>query len=310
VAWFKSEVEYYNSEATTHLKVYTLNGTKLDAVLDNFFINDSLYTHLGSKICEGVKGKYHRENYMFDHISKGIKNWMPEVLLRPSEIADFAPERLEQKIKILAERKARHLAKLQELIAKVLLHSLVRTGFKAQPIPVHLYIDDGKGTDFDNVHIILNENDPDSLLMGFSHFIQGNIGLALAKIVSDFDELLTSEAFASRNEKILEHKEDGYLLQHDIDEILKPNTSLDENLSRFLFAFFIGYETPSVGVIEKRNVHEYLPDLEREVTKQFQALIDALITKASFFEQIHIRVYIYPTPSINRLLESVKAEVA
>ncbi|WP_323815302.1 dsDNA nuclease domain-containing protein [Cellvibrio sp. NN19] len=308
--WFKSEVEYYSSEAATHLKVYTLNGAQLTAILDNFFTNNSLYRHSGPKTCNGVKGKYHRQNYMFDQLSKGIKNWIPEVLLRPSEIADIAPERLEQKIKLLAERKAKHSENLQELVSQVLLHSLVRTNFKAQPIPAHLYIDDEKSSDFDNVHIILREHDYDLLLMGFSHFIQGDIGVGLEKIVSDFDELLASEAFSNKKEKILEHKENGYLLQHDIDDILKPNTSLDENLSRFIFAFFIGYETPTVGSVEKRNQEEYLPILESEVTAQFQALIDGLIAIDSFFEEINVLTYIYPTPSLNRLLEAVKSEVA
>lgn len=310
VAWFEREVEHYNNDATRLLKVYTLNVADIGAILHTFFTNDCTYALTGKKICEGVKGNYHRQQYQYEEISKGIKKWIPEVLLRPSEIADHAPERLEEKLRVLTERKANYLNNIEELVAKVFLHSLVRAGFKAQPIPAHLYIDDGKGALFDNVHILINDHDPDSLLMGFSQLINGDLNEALNKIVNDFDQLLASEAFTSRNEKILESKEDGYLLKHDIDEILTGGSSLDENLSRFIFAFFIGYETDQISCYEKRDASNYLPELENEVISHFQLLIDSLIRQDSFFENLNIHVYIYPVPSMVQLIKAVKSEAA
>lgn len=310
LTWFEREIEHYNSDPTKLLKVYTLSGSDIGAILHTFFTNNSTYTFTGKKICEGVKGGYHRQRYLYEEISRGIKKWIPEVLLRPSEIADHAPERLEEKLRILTERKANYLSNIEGLVAKVLLHSLVRTGFKAQPIPAHLYIDDGKDTLFDNVHILINDHEPDALLMGFSQLINGDLHEALNKMVTDFDELLTSDAFTSRNEKLLESKEDGYLLKHDVDEILTSSTSLDENLSRFVFAFFIGYETHRVSCYEPREASSYLPELESEAISHFQLLIDSLIRQDVFFENLNIHVYIYPVPSMEQLLKAIQSESA
>ena len=306
VPWFKKEVERYGAKAQKNLKVYTSDIDKLTAILDIFLIKDDLYELEGEKSCRGLNGKFHRNEYRYSSISKGVVKWLPEVLLRPSEIADQSPENLENKIFSYTERKANHLSELSGLIAKVLLHSTIRANYSSQPIPAHLYVNDYEGTFFDNVHIILNEHEPDSLLMGFSHLIEDDVSSKLEEIVKGFDRLLESEAFTSKNEKILEDKEDGYLLKHDIDEILESNSSLDENLSRFKFAFFLGYETDFLRCNKKENPDNYLLSLEREVVSHFRGLIDSLIEKDAFFEDLHLYVYLYPIPSVDKLKCSVR----
>ncbi|ADZ91351.1 dsDNA nuclease domain-containing protein [Marinomonas mediterranea] len=309
IYWFKKEVEHYGNQARNQLKVYTTDSAKLTAILDTFLTDDNLYRLEGDKSCRGIKGKYHRKKYKYESISKGITKWLPEVLLRPSEIADQSPEKLEDKIQSYASKKAHILSTLDSLIANVLLHSTIRTSYNSQPIPAHLYIDDEKGTSFDNVHILLNDHEPDSLIMGFSHLIEGDVDGSLEKIVEKFDELLESDAFSSRNEKILEDKEDSYLLKHDIDEILQSNTSLDEHISRFRFAFFLGYETDILKCNQCEMSKEYLVELEAEVISHFQKLIDSLIEKDDFFEDLHIYVYLCPIPSIDTLKSSVRKVV-
>lgn len=300
-SWFKGEIEHYGASSNPQVKIYTVDKKKLTAILSTFFEDDARYDFDGYKQCRGLKGSYHRNEYKYDAISNGIIKWLPEVLLRPNEIADQSAEKLEDKIRLYTSRKKQSLSAIEELITKVLLHSTIRTQYNSQPIPAHLYIDDDDNSSFDNIHIILNEHQPDALLMGFSYLIDKDIPASISSIVKNFDALLESKAFSSRNEKILEDKEDGYLLKHDIDDILSPNTSLDEHLSRFKFAFFLGYETDILQCNSKDMANDYVTNLKAEVSSHFEDLINTLTRHDQFFESLNISVYLYPIPSIEAL---------
>lgn len=309
INWFRMELEHYQSQSSQNVKVYTYSTTKLNAILKPFFTGEHNLNGKGEQYCKGLHGTYHRNKYEYCNISRGIKTWLPEVLLRPSEIADQSPEKLEEKIAEYTSRKIKYLSDLNKLIANVLLHSSVRTNYKSQPIPAHLYINNSSFTFFDNIHIIINNHAPDILLMGFSHLISDDIESAIEKIVNDFDQLLSSDIFRDNNERILEEKEDNYLLAHDIDEILSPSSSLDEHISRFIFSFFIGYETSILDCNRENMMDDYLLHLENEVKEHFEKLINTLTFKDNFFNELNITVYLYPIPSIEKLKQHVKHEV-
>ncbi|MCJ8304870.1 Hachiman antiphage defense system protein HamA, partial [Shewanella sp.] len=312
VPWFNAEIEYYSSLGSKHVKVYTTNKNNLNAILSTLFSHDNLYEKQnfeGDKICTGLHGKYHRKDYSYRQIAKSLCPWLSEVLLLPNELADHTPERLDEKVFTYTNRKKQHLKFLNELVAKVLLHSTIRTEYKSQPIAANLYIDGDIQTCFDNIHILLEPHSPDKLIMGFSHLIEGDTTEAIVEIVQQFDDLLGSEAFDTQKEKILEIKEDNYLLKHDIDEILKPNTSLDSHIDRFRFVFFLGYESNILYCNNKEMPQEYLAPLEDEVKNKFKKLIESLVEESEFYEDLHIDVYLYPIPSIASLTHSVKAQV-
>jgi hypothetical protein len=309
IDWFKNEIEHYHSKSNQYVKVYTYSPQKLQAILLTFYSEHNKPYNKGDVTCKGLHGSYHRNSYEYNNISKGIKNWLPEVLLRPSEIADQSPEKLEEKIASYTKRKIQHLSDLNKLIANVLLHAAVRTNYTTQPIPARLYINNSNTTSFDNIHIIIKNNDPDMLLMGFSHIINNDIDSSIKAIVNDFDKLLSSDVFRENNERILEEKEDNYLLSHDIDEILSSSSSLDENISRFIFSFFIGYETNILDCDQKNMAPDYLAHLESEVKINFNKLLDILTLKDGYFKELNITVYLYPIPSIKKLKLNVKNAV-
>jgi hypothetical protein len=312
IQWFNDEIEHYAVQGNNHVKIYSTGKNNLTAILSKLFREDSLYaaqTFDGDKICTGLHGNYHRKEYCYNNIAKSIHNWLPEILLLPNELADNSPENLENKMAIYTKSKRKQLNSLNELIAKVLLHSTIRTEFKSQPIPASLYIDDAMGTCFDNVHIILETHSPDSLLLGYSHFIEGEPDAAIDLIIKEFDDLLGSESFDTQRDKILEIKEDTYLLKHDIDDILRSNTSLDEHINRFRFVFFLGYESDSLECSNLNMPPDYKIKLQEEVTNKFSTLIDRLIEESDYYKDLHVDVYIYPVPSIVSLINAVKSLV-
>lgn len=313
IPWFEQEIEHYANLSDKHVKIYPTNSTQLKAVL-SIFIRDSDIYELenfdGKKECIGLKGEYHRRQYGYDLIARNLYNWFHEVLLLPHEIADNAPDKITDKFKLLTKRYKQEAKFVNNLVAKALLHSTVRTSYKSQPIAASLHIDDEHETCFDNIHVVLNDHEADCLLMGFSRLIDVFDDTSIKSIVTEFNELLDSDAFSNQKEKVLVAKKDNYLLDHDINEILEPNSSLDSNIDRFRFVFFIGYESTHIRCNYKENSPNYEDHLKTEVTTQFKALVDKMISKDSFFEDLHIEAYLYPIPSLSTLIDEIQTQVA
>ncbi|HAV1411523.1 dsDNA nuclease domain-containing protein [Vibrio parahaemolyticus] len=302
--WFNNEVEICAQHAQVHTKVYSTNRSQLKAILKAFLSKVGYSQHNGEKKCVGLEGEYYRNQYQYQDIANGISSWLQEVILRPSELVDHSTS-MPERIKTYTQRKTAQMSDLDKLIARVLLHSTVRTSSKAQPIPAVLYFDDADQTQFDNVHILLNQDQPDQLLLGFSQTLVKNHLDELDTIVSNFDYLLRSDIFKAHNERILEVKEDGYLLKHDLDEILSSEARLDDNLSRFKFVFFIGYETNHLCCNKKLLSDDYETKLESEVLEKFESLVNKLIDKDEYFEDLDVQVYLYPVPSLTNLRDVV-----
>lgn len=308
IPWFNDEIEHYTNISNSHIKVYTTCHHQLKAILSSFFHNQNLYNFNGDKSCTGLEGQYHQRKYTYNILAKNLHKWLPEVLLFPDEIADNTLENLSMKFSTFTKRYSKSSNFISNLVSKALLHSTIRTEYKSQPIAAELHIDDSQKTCFDNIHILLHDHRPDQLIMGFSELISSDIEDTISNIVENFYELIESEAFSNQKEKILTAKHDSYLLEHDIDEILESNKSLDDCLDRLRFVFFIGYESKHLKCNKKEMEETYLTELKEEVTFQFKNLIDKLIMNNDFCEDLHIDVYLYPIPSLSSLIDAVQRE--
>lgn len=312
IPWFESEIEHYALLNDEHVKIYTTDSARLQAVLSVFFQDSDIYKeekYDGRKECTGLQGEYHRRKYCYDLIARNLYKWFHEVLLLPNEIADNAPDKITDKFKLLTQRYKIEANFINNLVAKALLHSTVRTTYKSQPIAANLHVDDSNSTCFDNIHIVLNDHEPDNLIMGFSRLINKVDDLSIASIVTEFSNLLESEAFSVQKEKVLIAKKDNYLLDHDIDDILSSSSSLDKNLDRFRFVFFIGYESDHLSCNAKELVDGYEKHLKSELKMKFKSLVDKMIGEDDYFEDLHIEVYLYPIPSLNSLVSEIKSQV-
>ncbi|WP_445946735.1 dsDNA nuclease domain-containing protein [Shewanella sp.] len=308
ITWFNAEIEHYASLSSCYAKVYATSASELKAILSSFFHNQDMYELVGDKSCTGLHGQYHQRNYSYSIIAKNLHRWLPEVLLLPGEIADNTPENLMKKFATFTKKYRENTNFISNLVSKALLHSTIRTKYKSQPIAAVLHIDDAQNTCFDNIHIALEDHAPDKLIMGFSELFGNNIEESLAQIIIKFDDLIESDAFSSQKEKILSAKDDRYLLEHDIDEILASNKSLDDCIDRIQFIFLIGYESNHLKCNQREMTETYIEELQSEVAHQFKSLIDQLILKNDFFKDLHIEVYLYPMPSLASLISAVQKQ--
>ena len=146
--------------------------------------------------------------------------------------------------------------------------------------------------------------------MGFSRLINKIDDSSLASIISEFNALLESEAFSTQKEKVLIAKKDNYLLDHDINDILEANSSLDANLDIFRFVFFIGYESDQLRCNAKEMAEDYAEHSKSEVTIIFKSLVKKMLSKNEFYKYLHIEAYLYPIPSLSSLISEIQTQVA
>jgi hypothetical protein len=236
--------------------------------------------------------------------------WLPELLLRPSEIANLNSLNLSDKINKYIEKISQQSDSINGLTANVLLHSVLRSKYRSQPVPVHLYFE-GYDKKYDNIHIVVDEHDKDTLIMGFAYLIPAGciVKYEIESAMKEFADMISSEVFDTKRGKILDVKEDNYIIPHDIDEILDANTSLDEHLDRFRFSFFFGYESPSLHESKESMNQKYEEDLIEEIRGYFSHSIKELINYESFSEELHIDVHIYPLPTLELLIDAVKGRL-
>jgi len=311
IGWFNDELEYYSKINSSQIKIYSKSGEELEAILKEFTFQDDMYSvsdFTGDKSCTGMEGKYQMNRYRYDQIASSLRKWLPEILLRPSELADTVPSNFDAKLKTYTTRIKNSIGSLNSLVAHTLLHSVIRTISGSQPIPAHLFLDDGKETCYENIHIVINDHSPDELWMGFSYFIKSNMENEISKIVSEFNDLLYSDEFENKKAKIIDIKQDSYLVEHDIDELLQPTTALDEHLARFRFIFFLGYESDILEYNTRNMAEDYKQVLTEEVHVNFKVLIDELIKKDEFMKDLHVDVYLYPIPCLDTLMREAQSK--
>lgn len=192
------------------------------------------------------------------------------------------------------------------LLLRVTLHSIIRKNNLSQPIySANLYVDSNKErvTIYDNVHIVINNDDPDELWVGFSEILDGdNFSSTIPKLKCDFiDNFLNN--FQNHKKVILDVKKDNFLLKHDVDPYLKGTSSIDNLFNMIHFVVFIGYKTKSQPLkYDESEDESYLPQLLAEVREHFEMLVSEIVTD-KIYKKINLHFYLYPIPCIETLIK-------
>ncbi|MBX4138821.1 dsDNA nuclease domain-containing protein [Pseudomonas sp. S5F11] len=299
IDWFKSEILIHEKSSHTRTKIYA--NKKLQPILNH------LHTHTPS--CGSIArcGKvmhqhYNINNYRYSYISDSVIKWIDEVLLMPEEIADVTGLSTADRYRKLLSRLKASMTELGDFLGKVLLHSCIRSLHTSQPIPASLYIEKPFEVKvLENVHIVPRASGGDELWIGFSHLYTGT------DIIDCLQNLRTilytdiTDNIDSARSKILEIKQDSYLLQHDIDELLETSQAFDTHLNRYRFIVFLGYNS---ALMTDHKTPGYEPDLLTETKKLFDDFASDLNT--SGFGEVLIELHLYPVPDMEKLLSEVK----
>ena len=303
LTWFVEEIKILaatNSRLNT--KVY-VEFSKTEPVLLKFSDHGS-----DQRLGVGLGQGYEFGKYRFDYIADSIINWMPEILLRPSELADTSRQKFFIKSANISKRFLEQSSEFSEFLGRTLMHSSVRYYSNSEPVPVALYIDkDGKSfKEFENVHIVRADSG-DELWMGFSSLSETlDLAESMEKVCAQLHELITVD-FRLQRKKILEVKENSYLLKHDIDDLLDESSSLDDHIHRFKFVMFIGYKSAHLSIEE--NNQDYKKSQLIEAQENFEKMIDKILSRDNYFSRVNILLYLYPNPCIKTLVSVVRKKI-
>lgn len=297
--WFRAELIIHEKSAFTRTKIYA--NKKLQPIL--------LQIHKHTPSCGRATrcGKvmhqhYNMKRYRYTYVAESIVTWIDEVLLLPEEIADTVGISTLQRYQTLIKRLQSSATELESLIGRILLHSCIRCDKYSQPIPASLYIEHPLEVRvLENVHIVLNPTEGDELWIGFSHLFTGT---DVTKCIQGLRSTLYCDIldnFDTARSKILEIKQDSYLLDHDINEILDISQPFDRHIKRYRFIIFLGYNST---LMTEPATDGYETELINETKDLFDNFVSDLST--SGFDQVQIEFHLYPVPSMSKLLGEVK----
>jgi hypothetical protein len=301
IKWFNREILFIGEDARRYQKVYFNGSSEKNPILLKFIDLSLPPTSVGMGLSQG----YEKGNYRYPYIAESIVEWLPEILLRPSELADNTGESVLGKIRLISGRLQKETPELLGLIGRVLMHSALRYYAASQPISATLYFDtkDDSFQQFENIHIVQADTG-DELWLGISEFSEdGDLDSAMKNVASKINSLISND-FGKQRQRILDVKEGSYLLAHDIDELLNAVNPLDDNISRFRFVIFLGYKTKYLNLKEDPKTPKNI-DHVAEAEKYFNAMIKTLLSTDSFFAKMNFFVYLFPNPCISTLKQAV-----
>ncbi|EPO8472415.1 dsDNA nuclease domain-containing protein [Yersinia enterocolitica] len=305
IIWIREQFDNLVKINPTLKKVYSRDIKSLPQIL--LPLISQKYKGQENKICDGLYQSYNAKKYRFEFIAENLFHWLPELLLRPEELASISSTNVIEKIKKMFDSIDNAKEDLENLTKKSLLHSLLRTKNKSQPVLASLYLEkDGASMTFDNIHIIKHDNQPDELWLGLSYLINDdNTQLTVNDIHEKLKNFIHLKSDKER-EIILDIKSDDYLVDHDVNQILEIKESLDDHISRFRFIIFIGYKTDKQKIAYSDG---YIDDIKKEVTDEFINLLDNLLIKDDYYDDLNFNIYIYPIPCIDTLINTLKIKI-
>lgn len=298
--WFKLRVE--DDQSRSGRKIYVKRD--LPHILTPF--RTPMVSACAKRNGQVLHQQYSLKKYRYKHIADNVCQWLDEVFLRPKELADIHKLTLVEKRERLRTSVFKSLHDVSEFLGRVLLHATIRQHHESQPIPCMLYVEKpGPEKILENVHIVRRDPEGDQLWIGFSELVTDvDIAVRLPEIRDRLYEDI-SECFDTTRNKILDVKDDDYLLHHDIDEILDGSRPLDAHLDRFTFVLFVGYNSYLLTDPETPS-HE--DELEQETTALFEKFAADLV-EDSPFANLCVHVFIYPAPSLQHLTKLVEDKV-
>lgn len=299
IDWFKSEILIHEKSSHARTKIYA--NKKLQPILTH------LHTHTPScgsttRCGKVMHQKYSVKNYRYNYISESVVKWIDEVLLMPEEMTDVGGLSTIDRYRSLSSRLKASISELEDFLGKILLHSCIRSHHMSEPIPASLYIEKPFEVKvLENVHIVPRTAGGDELWVGFSHLYSGT---DLVECLQRLRAILYTDILDnidSARSKILEIKQDSYLLQHDIDELLETSQAFDTHINRYRFIIFLGYNSTLMTEPET-------PGYESSLLGETKLLFDDFVSdlQTSGFGEVLIELHLYPVPDLEKLLFEVK----
>lgn len=251
----------------------------------------------------GYDAEYERKQWRSTQLAAHLVRWVPELVLKASEIA-------QTNHLTLADKTGQGLRKLRELrhhgverlLTETLLHSILRTFFDSEPIACKLfYRTEAASGVVNNAHIV-QHHEGDQIWLGRAHVFRGtDLDALIASACAELEDALATPLLRAEREIILELRQPEYLRRDDVQQALEDGAPIDRFLRILRFAILVAYDSAVLG---GGHCDDYRARLVAELTgygNAYHARLPASV------EEIQVHLLLVPVESLDALTRDFEA---
>lgn len=254
----------------------------------------------------GYDARYEMTRWRSEELTDYLADWLPEVALKASELAEVQHLNLRHKMRAAFREIARNReVNPERLLAEILLHAVLRHRFKSEPIACKLFYQSESGTKaFGNAHIV-HGGAQDQLWLGRASLATAaTYDTVLAAIVEELSHVLDRDFLKKEREVILTLREPQHLLPTTLEAALKRNSPIDDLMEVLCIPILVAYDS---AVLSGGFTPDYKVKLITEVTERY-ALIKPLLPAA--VEQLRVHIFLVPIECVTILAHEFARKIA
>jgi hypothetical protein len=295
--WWGEKLTLLRKENRKSFKPYLVETPSFFAQLHHIK-EDNIFRAL-----TGYDAQYNVEEWRSQDLAEYLGDLLPEIALKASEHSlESLNDRAKYRKAVLEVKRNQHVS-MYELLLETMLHALIRHYFTSEPVPCKIfYLSSSKIKTFKNVHFIpppINE-----LWLGRTvGCFNANKSAIFDSVINELDTILNSDFLKQEKEAILTLREPQHCSLNKMDDILKPNTPLDELIKVLCIPILIAYDSETLG---KGFFESYQSDLINEIVTHYETLKPKLPKR---LEKIKIHIFIVPVKCLETLIQQFSESI-
>ena len=251
----------------------------------------------------GYDAEYERKQWRSAQLAGHLVRWVPELVLKASEIA-------QTNHLTLADKTGQGLRKLRELrhhgverlLAETLLHSILRSFFDSEPIACKLFYRTSAASGVVNNAHIVQHHEGDQIWLGRTHVFRGDdFDALIASACAELEDALATPLLRAEREIILELRQPEHLRRDDVEEALADSAPIDRFLRILRFAILVIYDSAVLGA---GHSDDYRARLVSELTGYGNAYHSRLPASV---EEVQVHLLLVPVESLDTLVRDFEA---
>lgn len=290
--WWEEQITIAKSSAQINFKVY-------EVAPEPFLIEiRSILDDLAKRSMNTYDVQFDDKIWRSAELCDYLMDWLPEMTLPSNILANAnrfnAKELLPKALNALAGKPI----EIEELLAEVLLHVIMRNHLRSEPIPGRLFnLYDGTAT---SAHIVFHQSG-DQLWLGRPSLLPfKDRELILKQIVSEIDAAVTSGVLKKEREFALSLREPRHGRVTKIQELLSNRAKIEDLRKVVRLPILLAYESAH---LKEGFYEEYLKDIVAEADDEYQAL-KALLPET--LVDVSVAILLIPVPSVADLASCFK----
>ena len=291
LTWWRGHVENARAAQRASAKPYRARGP-------HFFVQiHSLQHGSFARSSSGYDARFERKKWRSQQLARYLCDWIPEVTLRASELAEIDQLNLRAKLEAgFRAVQADQSVNVERLLAETMLHAVLRHYFESEPIACKLYHRSRLGDRVTkNAHVVHSDGG-DQLWLGRTHLFTGTdkAGL-LAAIQNELLDAMQTEVLTEEREIILHLREPQHMTSTSLNDALQIGTPIDELIRVLCLPILIAYDSE---VLARGHTDDYAVHLEAEI----RALANSCMTAVpKELEEIQVHVFLVPVEHVSDL---------